>query len=197
MAKTDDLEWFQPETRADWRRWLDVEHRTSPGVWVVTWRKAAGRAAAVTYDDVVEEGLAYGWIDAKGGKVDDDRTRLLMTPRKVGSNWSGLNKARVERLTAAGLMTDAGRRAVERAQADGSWTRLDEVEQLIVSDDLAAAFDRYPGSRDRWDAFAPSARKAVLTWLVSAKAAATRDKRVDEIARLAAAGQLANSRPRT
>lgn len=196
MAAPDEHEWFQAESRTAWRAWLAANHATSAGVWLVTWRKSSGRPT-LSNDDIVEEALAFGWIDAKGGKVDDERTRLLLVPRRAGSNWSAINKRRIERIMAVGLITDAGRRAVERAQADGSWTRLDEVEQLVISDDLAAAFDRHPGSRDRWDGFAPSARKAVLTWLVTAKTAATREKRVNEIARMAAAGQLANSRPRT
>ena len=95
-------------------------------------------------------------------------------------------------------MAPAGERMVEAAKADGSWSRLDEVEKLTVPGDLAAAFDRQPGSREQWDGFPRSARRAILEWIVQAKREPTRAKRVEETARLAARGERANQwRPRS
>jgi uncharacterized protein YdeI (YjbR/CyaY-like superfamily) len=106
--------------RADWRRWLRLNHTRSAGVWLVTWKKSAGRPR-VDYDAAVEEALCFGWVDSKSKSVDDDRTSLYFTPRKPGSAWSASNVARVERLGAAGLMRAAGRRAVEEARRTGRW----------------------------------------------------------------------------
>ena len=86
----------------------------------------------------------FGWIDSIARKLDDDRTMLWFSPRKPGSGWARPNKERVERLTAAGLMTPAGQRVIDAARADGSWSRLDDVENLVVPDDLAAALDSRP-----------------------------------------------------
>jgi uncharacterized protein YdeI (YjbR/CyaY-like superfamily) len=94
-------------------------------------------------------------------------------------------------------MAPAGTRLVEAAKADGSWARLDGVERLIVPPDLAAAFGEHPGSRERWDAFPPSARRAILEWIVLAKRDATRARRVEETARQAARGERANERKPT
>ncbi len=138
-----DGEWFHAEDRAAWRAWLAANHDSSPGVWLVTWRKASGRPV-LTLRRRVSEALAFGWIDTKGGSVDDERTRLMLTPRKRGSGWSRPNKQRIERLEAEGLMTPAGAAVIAAAKADGSWTLLDDVEDLVVPDDLAAAFDRMP-----------------------------------------------------
>ena len=190
MAGTDEREWFHAEDRASWRRWLAANHDTSPGVWLVTWRKASGRPV-LSYDDAVSEALAFGWIDTKGGSVDDDRTRLLFTPRKRGSGWSRPNKQRIDRLDEEGLMTPAGAAMIAAAKGDGSWTLLDAVEDLVVPDDLAAAFDRHSGSRAQWDGFPPSARKAMLTWVVTAKRPETRATRVEETASRAARGERA------
>ncbi len=181
---------MQPEDRAAWRAWLARNHDTARGAWVVTWRKASGREGP-GYEDLVEEALCFGWIDSKGGTVDEHRTRLLVTPRKPGSGWSRPNKQRIERLEAAGLIAAPGWAAIEAAKADGSWTRLDAVEDLVVPDDLAAAFDGRPGSRAAWDGFPRSARRAMLEWIVSARRPATRSARVEETARRAAAGERA------
>lgn len=187
----DDRKQVHPDSRAEWRAWLAANHEDSPGVWVVSWRKASGREA-VGYVDLVEEALAYGWIDSVARRLDDERTMLYFCRRKPGSAWSRPNKQRVERLLAAGAMDAAGLRVIESAKADGSWSRLDEVEDLVVPPDLAAAFDRHPGSREQWDAFPRSPRRAILEWIVLAKRPETRAKRVDETARLAARGERAN-----
>ena len=94
--------------REDWRAWLEANHASTPGVWLVTWKKAAGKPR-VDYDAAVEEGLCFGWVDSRSKSVDDLRTSLFFTPRKPGSNWSDSNHARFAKLEAAGVMTDAGR----------------------------------------------------------------------------------------
>jgi uncharacterized protein YdeI (YjbR/CyaY-like superfamily) len=190
MAKLDDLEWFEAETRGQWRAWLDANHANSAGIWLVTWKKASGRPV-LDYEQQVEEALAWGWIDSKGMTVDADRTRLVFLPRRPGSGWSRPNKQRIVRLEDQGLMQPAGRRVIDAAKADGSWTLLDEVEDLIVPPDLAAAFDRHPGSREQWDAFPRSPRRAMLAWLVTAKRAETRASRIEKIASEAAEGRRA------
>lgn len=184
------------ETRAAWRAWLQAHHADRPGVFLVSWKKHTGKPA-LTYDEAVEEALCVGWVDSKPAKLDADRTMLWFSPRKPGSAWSRPNKQRVERLEAAGLMSEAGRRVVAAARADGSWTRLDDVEDLVVPDDLAVAFDRHAGSREQWEGFPRSAKRGILEWIVQARRPETRARRVEETARLAARGERANQwRPR-
>ena len=111
---------IQLETRADWREWLEGNHETAAGVWLVTWKKPTGKPR-VDYDAAVEEALCFGWVDSKSRSVDDERTSLYFTPRKLKSAWSESNVARVEKLEAAGQMQAAGRRVVEEAKRLGTW----------------------------------------------------------------------------
>jgi uncharacterized protein YdeI (YjbR/CyaY-like superfamily) len=99
------------ERREDWRAWLEQNHATADGVWLVTWKQAA-RRPRVDYEAAVEEALCFGWVDSRSKAVDDLRTSLWFTPRRPRSTWSESNLARVERLEAAGLMTPAGRKAL-------------------------------------------------------------------------------------
>jgi len=115
-----NLESVELEQRADWRAWLREHQRSSPGIWLVTWKKATGRPH-VSYDEAVEEGLCYGWVDSRSKTVDAERTSVYFTPRKPRSAWSASNVARVEKLEAAGLMRAAGRKAVDQAKASGRW----------------------------------------------------------------------------
>lgn len=117
---------------------------------------------------------------------------LWFAPRKRGSGWSRPNKERVERLIAQGRMTAAGLAKIEAAQADGSWTLLDPVENLEVPADLAAEFDKYPAARANFDAFPRSAKRGILEWIVQAKRPDTRANRVAETARLAQENERAN-----
>lgn len=186
-----DRERVAAETRADWREWLAAHAATSTGVWLVSWKVHTGRPR-MSYDESVEEALCVGWVDSTAGTVDGDRSMLWFAPRKARSGWSRPNKRRIERLLAAGLMRDAGLAAVAAAKRDGSWALLDDVEDLVVPDDLAAAFDRQPGAREQWEGFPRSVKRANLEWIVQARKAETRERRIAETARLAARGERAN-----
>lgn len=108
------------ETRSEWRAWLAANHDSAAGVWLVSWKKATGKPS-VGYEAAVEEALCYGWIDSLERRIDDERFRLLFTPRRAKSRWSASNRERVERLSAAGLMEPAGLAAVEAAKAADTW----------------------------------------------------------------------------
>ena len=146
----------------------------------------------MSYDDVVEEVLCFGWIDSLPRKLDDERTMLWIAPRKQGSNWSKRNKDFVEKLVAEGLMQPAGLAKVEASKLDGSWSALDAIENLVIPEDLATAFENYPTSAEKFEAFPRSAKRGILEWIANAKRTQTRTKRVEETARLAADNIRAN-----
>ena len=182
---------IHPATLADWHAWLAANHTRAEGVWLITYKKAAGKPT-LSYEESVEEALCFGWIDSIARKLDEERSMLYFAPRKADSGWSRPNKTRIERLMADGRMAPAGLAKIEAAKADGSWTLLDAVENLEVPDDLAAEFARYPDARANFDAFPRSARRGILEWIVQAKRPETRAKRVAETARLAQANVRAN-----
>lgn len=176
----DTLERVEMTDRAAWRAWLRKHHAKSPGIWLVRYKKASGDLH-FSYADMVEEALCFGWIDATARLLDADRSMQLLCPRKPKSIWSKVNKERLERLIAAGLMAPAGLKAIETAKANGSWTALDAVEALIVPDELAQALKKNKLAKKHFEAFPPSARKYGLWWVSSAKTEATRNKRIAEL----------------
>jgi uncharacterized protein YdeI (YjbR/CyaY-like superfamily) len=173
-----------PATRAGWRAWLEAHHERGEGVWLIRFRKGAGQPP-LAYNDAVEEAICFGWIDSLPRRLDAQRTMLWFAPRKRGSRWSKANRERAERMMAAGLITPAGEKAVDAAKRDGSWSALEPVEALEVPPDLAGAFDRHPGAGANFAAFPPSVRRGILEWILSAKRDETRERRVEETARLA------------
>lgn len=187
MAKQDDAPKVHPESRAEWRAWLEANHTTG-GAWLVSWRTSTGKPR-VPYEDIIEEALCFGWVDSTAKTLDDERGMLWFAPRKRGSGWARTNKERVARLEAQGLIAAPGWAAIEAAKADGSWSLLDDVEDLREPDDLKAALAEIPGAVENWESFPPSSRKMALTWVVTAKRAETRAARVKDVAEKSARGE--------
>jgi uncharacterized protein YdeI (YjbR/CyaY-like superfamily) len=192
MGVMDEAEQLEPATLEDWSTWLAEHHATTPGVWLVSAKKASGRQA-YDYDDAVVEALRWGWVDSTQRGVDEHRSMMWFAPRRPQSVWTRNNKQRIARLEAEGRLEAAGRAAVEAARANGMWTLMDDVEDLVVPADLAAAFDAHPGSRERYDAFRPSVRKQILAWIALAKRPETRAARVTTTASMAADGRPSRS----
>jgi len=185
---SDEPDRVHPETVEEWRDWLARNHTRDAGVWVVYWKQSSGRAR-LSYEETVLEALAYGWVDSKANKVDDDRSMVWYSPRRSGSVWSGPNKERVARLQAEGRMTPAGQKVIDVAHETGMWSLLDDVEKLVVPTDLAEALAERPGAADQWEAFSPSVRRLFLSWIVLAKRPQTRANRVRETAERTARGE--------
>lgn len=181
-------------SRQQWRAWLAANWGQGESIWLVTFKKASVEPGDeyVGYDALVEEAVCFGWIDSQVAKVDAARSKLLMSPRRAWSRWSAVNKARVAKMRAAGLMAEPGEAAVARAEADGTWTALDGVERLEVPTDLAAALEANAKAKAAWESFSRSSRRGILEWLLSAKRKVTRAGRVAEIVRMAERGLRAN-----
>lgn len=181
---------YHAVSRPQWRAWLLAHHASERGVWLCSWR-TADTGVRCPYPDVVEEAICFGWIDSTVTLLDETRALQMITPRKAKSGWTRLNRQRAADMEAAGLMADAGRRAIEVAQANGWWTISDPVEDLAVPPDLAAALDAVPPARETWERFPASAKKAMLWWVVTAGRPETRARRVATVASDAAAGRRA------
>lgn len=182
---------IHPQTRAEWRAWLEQNHTRAEGVWLISYKKATGESR-FEYEEAVEEAVCFGWIDSKPNKLDEERSMLWFAPRKPGTGWSKINKQRVEKLIAAGLMAPAGLSRVESAKQDGSWSALDAIEALEIPPDLEQAPSRYEPAKQNFDAFPRSVKRGILEWIANARKPETRAKRVEETARLAAENQRAN-----
>lgn len=86
-------------------------------------------------------------------------------------------------------MTDAGLRAIDAAKANGKWTELDAVEDLVLPEDLLEALAENEEAKKRFEAFAPSRKKTVLRWVYAAKREETRRERVTVSVELAEQGR--------
>lgn len=180
-----EIETFCPASRKEWRQWLKENHRSRQSVWLVYYRMKS-QVPSITYSDAVDEALCFGWIDSTKKSLDENRFMQFFCKRKPNSVWSKINKEKVRRLIDKGQMTRAGLDSIEVAKQNGSWTILDEVEDLKIPKDLDKKFKSLPGSEEFFLSLSKSARKSILQWLVLARRPETRQNRIDEIAELAA-----------
>lgn len=173
------------KSRDELRRWLRSNYETATAFWLVSYKKHCADTY-IPYGDIVEELLCFGWIDCRTRRLDDDRTMLLVAPRKPGSTWSATNKTRLTRLRKAGMLTPHAETLIAAAKEDGSWVFLDDIEQLIVPEDLQREFAKNRRACDHFMAFGPGAKRVILLWIKTAKRSETRQRRVSEVVRLAA-----------
>jgi uncharacterized protein YdeI (YjbR/CyaY-like superfamily) len=176
---------------AAWRGWLHQHHATAKQVWLIIYNKGS-KTKSVTYPEALDEALCYGWIDSKINKRDAESHYQFFSVRNAKSNWSKVNKDKVERLLAAGKMQPAGMAMIKLAKQTGTWKALEEVDNTITPPDLQAALDAQPKATAYFNAFPRSVKRGILEWILNAKTSVTRQKRIDETATLAAKNERAN-----
>jgi uncharacterized protein YdeI (YjbR/CyaY-like superfamily) len=191
MAKIDELKDFHPLSRSAWRDWLAENYDKSDGIWFVYFKKQTGKPR-VGYDEAVEEALCFGWIDSVARGFDENRSRILFTPRKPKSVWSKPNKLRVEKLIKTGEMTEIGLQKIEAAKFDGSWDALNASDNLEIAEDLQKAFDANKTAETNFHAFTDGVKKVILSWVNSAKREETRATRIEKLVAMAAQNKRVN-----
>jgi uncharacterized protein YdeI (YjbR/CyaY-like superfamily) len=182
---------YYPKNRKAWRSWLQKNHIGKQHVWLIIYKKGTGKPS-VTYDEVVEEALCFGWIDSKPNKRDDESYFLFIAPRKPRSPWSAVNKKRIEILLQQNKIEEAGLNKIEEAKKDGSWKLLDKIEALEMPATLKKAFAKNKPSLKNFTAFPAGVKKQIYQWIISAKTEATIQKRIEETVLLAEKNIRAN-----
>ncbi|OQX77595.1 MAG: hypothetical protein B6D64_08075 [Bacteroidetes bacterium 4484_276] len=169
------------ETREDFRHWLDDNHQSSQGVWVVYFKKHT-KTQSISYNEAVEEALCFGWIDSKVRTIDELRYKQVFTPRNPKSMWSELNKQRIAKMMGAGKMKPAGLKAVTEAKKNGQWEKsYKDKNPPQIPDDLKTALMKNPSAWENFNNFAPSYRGTYIIWVVIAKRTETRENRIKKV----------------
>jgi uncharacterized protein YdeI (YjbR/CyaY-like superfamily) len=174
---------------SDFGSWLAENHETAPDVWVALAKKHVPEPK-LSWEAAVREALCVGWIDSQARRLDDDYRILRFTKRRAGSIWSNINVAAVEQLVAEGRMQPSGLAAYEGRRADRTGVYSFEAEDQGLPDDYAALLAADPSTATFWAMATPNYRRIATHWVLSAKQAATRDRRMQQLVADSAAGQL-------
>ena len=146
MAAVPITETVHCTERSQWRQWLQDNHTTAKEIWLVSYSPAHARATdkpRIPYIETVEEALCFGWIDGIAKKMDETRNAQRFTPRRPKGHWTELNKERVRRLIAAGLMTPAGLAVLPDMSLEAFSIPLDIEAELRADPVVWANFERF------------------------------------------------------
>jgi uncharacterized protein YdeI (YjbR/CyaY-like superfamily) len=177
----NETEYFCPTSKQDWRIWLEKNHKTKEGIWLVMHKKSSP-TANLNWSEAVDEALCFGWIDSTKKTMDSQTFKQYFGKRKEKSTWSKINKTKILNLLDQGLVSEMGLKSIDIAQKNGSWTILDSVENLEIPFELAQEFDKKPESKDYFLSLSKSVQKSLLHWVTLAKRPETRLKRAKEFA---------------
>lgn len=182
-----EIETFYPKSRTHWRNWLKKNHLKKDSIWLICYKKKTDMPT-VGWSEAVDEALCFGWIDSQRISIDEEKFRQYFCKRKPRSAWSRINKEKVKRLIKDGLMSEAGLGAIAIAKENGSWTTLDEVEELHIPADLNKHFRTQPDARKFFVGLSKSNKRNILQWITLARRPETRQKRIHEVVELAGQG---------
>lgn len=157
----------------DFRSWLEANHESEVEL-VVGYYKVGSGKPSMTWSQSVDQALCFGWIDGVRRSIDAESYSIRFTPRKRNSIWSAINIAKVENLTNAGLMTAAGLNAFSYRTEQNSRVYSHEKEQLSLSIEYEKQFRNNEQAWSFFNGLAPSYRRVVINWIMSAKQEKTR-----------------------
>jgi uncharacterized protein YdeI (YjbR/CyaY-like superfamily) len=174
-------------SEADFRRWLEANHASSPELLVGFWKKGSGKLS-IDWPQARDQALCFGWIDGIRKSRDDESYTIRFTPQRKGSIWSKVNVERFGVLKSAGLMTSAGEEAYDRdSHRSGVYSYERETAALDPKEEAQVRADAKAWAE--WEKVPPGRRKAILHWVTSAKKPETREKRLAELIEGLAAGR--------
>ncbi len=169
-------------TPEEFRKWLEKNHATEKELLVGFW-KVGTKKPSITWSESVDQALCFGWIDGVRKSIDEESYSIRFTPRKPTSIWSAVNIKKMEDLTKAGLMNEAGQKAFELRKPERSAIYSHEKELATLYPDYEKQFK---ANKKAWEFFnnqAPSYKKVMLHWITSAKQEKTRLSRLEKTIR--------------
>jgi uncharacterized protein YdeI (YjbR/CyaY-like superfamily) len=186
MPEPRDVVFFT--TTADLRAWFEANHESATELWVGYHRKRTGRPS-VSWQDVVDQELCFGWIDSVRYSLGDDMSAQRITPRRKSSVWSAINIRRFREMERLGLVHPSGRAAFDRR--DDARSRIYSYENQSRGFDAAteSEFRKHASAWKFFEAQPPSYRRTAGHWVMSAKRDETRRRRLERLIASSRAGE--------
>ena len=170
------------------RAWLEKHHDSAAELWVGLYKKDSGRRS-ITWPELVDQLLCFGWIDGIRKSVDEISYTNRVTPRRPGSNWSAVNLRRIAQLIEAGAVHPAGLQAYETRDPARAQRYSFERDDAQLDAQMVKEFKRNPQAWQFFTSQPPFYRRSAAWWVTSAKREATRLRRLETLISESAAGQ--------
>jgi len=168
------------KNQLEFREWLEINHEKETELFVGFYKKGTGKES-MTWSESVDQAICFGWIDGIRRSIDKESYSNRFTPRRKNSVWSPINIKKVEDLSEAGLMTEAGLKAYSYKCEEKSKKFYPEAENIALSKDLESIFIE---NKIAWEFFykqAPSYKRAIIHWIMIAKQEKTKISRLEKV----------------
>jgi uncharacterized protein YdeI (YjbR/CyaY-like superfamily) len=167
--------------RNELHSWLQKNHSRSKGIWLIYFKKHTGKPT-VSYDEAVEEALCFGWIDSTVKKLDEERYMQKFTPRKDDSNWSELNRKRVEKLIRNKKMDFSGLEKIRIAKQNGKWKEVElSKKEFVLTEEIIQLIKIKPKAYQFYQSLSPALTRQYTAWIMSAAKPETRIRRANKL----------------
>lgn len=174
-AKLPVLEFSTPK---EFEVWLERQPDSSAGAWLKFGKKTSS-VRTISKQDAIDCALCHGWIDGQLDKFDESYWLIRFTPRKPGSKWSQINRARATELIAIGRVKQRGLTEIDRAKTDGRWdAAYPSQSRATVPDDLQRALNENHKAKTLFSELDGRNRYAVLYRIHNAKTAKSRASQI-------------------
>lgn len=182
---------FHAKTKIEWREWLSQNYQIEKSIWLIIFHKESN-IPTVYYNEAVDEALCWGWVDSSIRKRDNSSYYQYFARRNINSNWSKINKEKIEKLEKENRLSQYAKEIIIAAKKSGTWDALNEVDALILPADLLKEFNQNKLAFEFWELFPKSTKRGILEWILNAKQPETRKKRILETVSLAEKNIRAN-----
>src|SRR5690606_11405932 len=181
MADLNTLPILEFTTAELFESWLENHENHSKGIWLRIFKKQSS-IETITYAEVLDICLCYGWIDAQKKSYDAQSWIQKLCPRTTKSIWSKVNIGHVERLIKDNKMKPSGFLAIEKAKADGRWERAyDSPSNMVIPEDFLTLLRKNSKADEFYQTLNKSNLYSIGFRLQTAKKQETREKRIKEI----------------
>lgn len=191
MKPIENENTFYAQSSDEWRNWLQKNHLSTESVWLIIYKKES-KIPSIYYSEAVDEALCFGWIDSLPNKRDDNSYYQFFSKRKAKSNWSKVNKLKVEQLLKENKIMPQGLKMIELAKQTGTWDALNKVDELKIPQEMEELFEKNNQAKINFENFPKSIKRGILEWIYSAKQDSTKLKGITETVVLAEQNIRAN-----
>ncbi|TDO95422.1 YdeI/OmpD-associated family protein [Flavobacterium sp. 245] len=175
-------------TQEKFREWLEKHYQNETEL-LVGFYKVKSKKPCMTWSESVDQALCFGWIDGIRKTIDDESYTIRFTPRKKSSIWSAINIKKIEQLTKAGLMKEAGIKAFEFRSEERSKIYSHENEAYVLDPEFEKQFKAHKTAWEYFNNQAPSYKKVIIHVIMSAKQEKTRLARLEKAIKFSAEGK--------
>lgn len=167
------------KTQDEFRKWLKKNHAKETEI-IVGYYKIGSNKPSMTWSESVDQALCFGWIDGVRRSIDKESYCNRFTPRRKGSNWSAINIKKVENLIKSGQMMPAGQKAFELRLENKSGIYSHENDPAILPPKYQKQFKANKVAWNYFTAQAPSYKKVMIHWIMTAKQEKTQLARLEK-----------------